>query len=274
MKDPAGLGDFKIPLRKLAPLTIFRTRGGEERGYRLYPAWSENLLVLIHGVGGDSRYLAAAAHAIAGAGIATVVTPDLRGHGTAPHGPRASAATPSQLEQDLEETLIHVRLARAFTKIVWGGHSLGAALAGRLALEGDAWTAGLLLIAPMLPESAGASGGGADFGGWLAKTGEGVIRVNMPEFFRTGTEVLEYDESFFRAAAPPDDFVDRIDESGLKTRVLLAEGDQVFDAAASERYFAGHPRIGVFKVRASHLGIVGVSDSLEAIVNLAEELFS
>lgn len=269
--DAVGLKDVKIPIQKIAPLTTFGTRGGERLGYRLYPAWSENLLMLIHGVGGDSRYLAIAAHAISSAGLAVVVTPDLRGHGTEPHGPRASVSKPTQLEEDMEETLIHVRLTRGFSRVVWGGHSLGAALASRVALSaGSSWQSGLLMVAPMRPQGLEASG---TFGGWISRE-EGLIRVNMPEFFRTGTEVLEYDESFFRAACAPKDLAHRLAGSGLKTHIILGSQDQVFPPDEAEKDFAGLPRTTVTRVSGSHLGVVATPAALQVLSKAVEDLFA
>lgn len=271
--DAVGLKDVKIPLQRLAPLTTFRTRGGDTLGYRLYPAWSENLLMLVHGVGGDSRYLAIAAHKIASSGIATVVTPDLRGHGTEPHGPRAGVAKDSQLEQDLEETLIHVRMSRGFQRMVWGGHSLGAALASRVALNaGSAMQTGLLLIAPMMPAKVQAQLQN-DFGGWIAHR-DGIIHVNMPGFFRTGTEVLEYEESFFRAAMVPEDLAAQLTKANIKTRVVLGDQDQVFPADAAQKYFDQIPSAKVSRTPTHHLGIVAMPGALSAITDALTDLFA
>lgn len=270
--DVAGLRDFKIPVQKIAPLTEFRTRRGESLAYRLYPAWSDNLLFLIHGLAGDSRYLSALAHAVASEGLASVVTPDLRGHGARPHGPRASVSRPGQLEEDMEELLVHVRMKTPAQRLVWGGHSLGAGLALRLTLAGSSpWQSGLLMMAPYLPPAE--SGGKENFGGWISE-GEGSLRVNMPEIFRSGSEVLEYDRSFLGAAVPPRDFTERLAARGVKTRVILGTSDRVCDPVGAAARLRGVPGVEVTDIATSHFGVVGTAAGLAAAKAAVAGLFA
>lgn len=269
--DVAGLRDFKIPVQKIAPLTEFRTRRGESLAYRLYPAWSDNLLFLIHGLAGDSRYLSALAHAVASEGLASVVTPDLRGHGALPHDPRAPAIRPGQLEEDMEELLVHVRMKTPAQRLVWGGHSLGAGLALRLTLAGSSpWQGGLLMMAPYLPPAA--PGDLEDFGGWISRDGD-AWRVNMPELFRSGSEVLEYDRSFLEAATPPRDFAERLAARGMKTRVILGTRDRICDPVRAATRLRDVPGVDVTEVATSHFGVVGTAAGLAAARAAVTALF-
>ena len=59
-------------------------------------------MILIHGSGSDSRYLADIANAIANKNIATVITPDMRGHGRNT-GKRGDIDFIGQLEKDIED---------------------------------------------------------------------------------------------------------------------------------------------------------------------------
>lgn len=271
MTDVAGLGDFKIPVQKVAPLAEFRTRRGEPLSYRLYPSWSDNLLLLIHGLAGDSRYLAVLAHAVAAEGLASVVTPDLRGHGVAPHSGRASLTSEAQLEEDMEELLVHVRMKTPASRLVWGGHSLGAGLALRLTLAGSApWQSGLLMIAPYLPCDDETD----DLGGWLTEEKE-FMRVNMPERFRTGSEVLEYDRSFLEAAIPPKNFADRLKGRGIKTEVVLGAEDRVCRSSRVEKALAGVSGVRVREIPgASHMGIVGTDGAVAVLRDAIAGLFA
>jgi pimeloyl-ACP methyl ester carboxylesterase len=57
-------------------------------------------MILFHGIGADSVYLAVLASAIASSGVASVVTPDLRCHGVSLGASDQLAI--QQLELDLE----------------------------------------------------------------------------------------------------------------------------------------------------------------------------
>lgn len=266
--DAVGLSELKIPLQKVAPLTVFQTRAKETLAYRVYPAWSENLLVLIHGIGGDSRYLAILASAISAAGLATVVTPDLRRHGELPHGPRATVKSSSQLEQDLEECLIHVRQSRPAQKIFWAGHSLGAALALRMALgAGSFWNQGLLMVAPFFNPDLHLNE--PNYGGWISRDGD-LIRVHMPEAYRTGSEVLEYEGDFVRAALPGPEFAQKWSVANFKSRVILAQEDRVLNAERAQAFLGSIPSVQSVAIPGSHLGIVARPASVQFLVESLE----
>ncbi|AQU82635.1 MULTISPECIES: alpha/beta hydrolase [unclassified Halomonas] len=70
--------------RPLPALQRFEARDGALLAYRHYPSGSRTALVLVHGSGTDSKYLATFAYELAESGAATVYTPDIRGHGPAP----------------------------------------------------------------------------------------------------------------------------------------------------------------------------------------------
>lgn len=259
--DPVGLGEFKIPLRRLAPLTPAVTRAGVRLQYRLYKAWSPNLVVLYHGVGGDSRYLAPLALALSEAGLANVVTPDFRGHGEGGAGRRVSLAKDDELWTDFEELLIHLRRALPAEKLILGGHSLGGGFAAKLlSLPGAGAFAEAWLLAPFLSPEVATN----DYGGWLEREG-GLWRVRMPEIYRRGEEVLEYDETFLRAAQPPSLEEMRAVPAHVRLRVLLGEGDRVIDASRSRSRLAELGLTAEVLPGASHLGVVTSPAALERI---------
>ena len=200
--DTLGLGQFKIPIDKIAPLQRWKDRAGFEMSYRFYPAWSENLVILFHGIGADSVYLAVLASTIASAGVASVVTPDLRCHGVSLGA--SDVLSKQQLELDLEELYIHLRQQRDFQNVLLAGHSMGGAFACRAAesraLSGlvGAWG-----IVPFLPPELGWMQ--EDRGGWIAEEGQ-AYRVLMPSRFQTGREKLLYSKEYIQAVRMPEDY--------------------------------------------------------------------
>lgn len=261
--DPVGLNDLKIPLSRLAPLLEFRTRDGAVLSYRSYPAWSENLLILYHGLGGDSRYLAVLAQRIAGDGLATVVTPDLRGHGPGIHPARATLDRSDRLEIDAEELLIHLRMNHSAARIYLGGHSLGAGLALRLGARSAFSWAGILALAPCL--GLGEKTAGPDLSSWIGLQ-EGVYRLRMPESHRTGSEVLEYEPGFLEGALPTDADISKLGRSHVPLQVVVADEDRIFDAGKIQQAFQPCPKKSLLVVRSvSHLGLVARPAALEEL---------
>lgn len=213
------LRSFKIPLGKLAPQQSFRTRQGDLLSYRIYPAWCDDLIILYHGVGSDSRYMCVLASALAEAGIATVVTPDFRCHGVSLK--LSDKISPSQLEIDLEELIIHIRIQRAVSRITLAGHSMGGGFVMRIAVSDLRGTfAKFVALAPKLPVSLNAYS--ENLGGWITPDSVGGFSVNMPELFKTGQEKLHYSADFVRAVSPPENVLEKL--ASLKPPLIVLTG--------------------------------------------------
>ncbi|WP_374028167.1 alpha/beta hydrolase [Bdellovibrio bacteriovorus] len=218
------LKNFKIPLGKLSPLETFRTRQGDVLSYRLYPAWSDNLIVLYHGVGSDSRYMCVLATAMAQAGLGTVVTPDLRGHGASLNA--ADPQSQHQFEIDLEELIIHIKMTRAVSRVMLAGHSLGGGFVLRVAVSDiRRQFARFLAISPYLPPSLNVFR--EDFGGWISPDGNGGFKVNMPVEFVSGQEKLTYSAAYLAAVTPSKNILADLQKLQPPVQVVVAELDEL-----------------------------------------------
>ncbi len=234
MKASLNLRDFKIPLGKLAPVEKFRTRQGDVLSYRSYPAWSEDLVILYHGAGSDSRYMCALAAAIAAQGIASVITPDLRGHGASLG--LSDKIAPNQLEIDLEELLIHIKMQKAVTRVTLAGHSMGGGFTLRIAVsELRNQFHKYIALAPHLPMHLNADV--ENYGGWITIDSEGGFNVNYPEAMRTGHEKLHYSAEYLDAVHAKDDVLERIQVLHPKLAVVTGAKDEVVDAEKLREIF-------------------------------------
>jgi len=235
-QDPLGLKSFKIPLGRLAPQMTFQTRAGDSLSYRLYPAWSENLIILYHGIGSDSRYLCVLASALAQAGMGTIVTPDFRCHG-ASFGTSDNIKV-SQLEEDLEELLIHLKMERSVSTVTLAGHSMGGGFALRVAASDlSSHFSQFIALAPYLPE--GFQAHRPNYGGWIEiKAADQSIHVNMPEIFQTGHEKLVYSWDYFRAVACSDNLLNDLEPKPVHIELACGDRDEVFDFQRYQQIFA------------------------------------
>ncbi|WP_413587154.1 alpha/beta hydrolase [Bdellovibrio sp. HCB274] len=254
MKLAFDLRDFKIPVDRLAPQEVFRTRQKDLLSYRFYAARSENLVILCHGIGGDSRYLCSLASAIALAGFAQVVTPDFRCHGASLSASDNIAS--NQLEVDLEELIIHMKMKMPVKKMTLAGHSLGGGFTLRIAVSdvGQQFT-NFVAIAPYLPESFHALT--ADLGGWISFNSQDEgIKVNYPEAFKTGEEKLSYSADFIRAAVVPEDLLIRLREGNASLSLITGDRDEVVLGARHLEVFEGLAHPLVLAAGLNHLTIV------------------
>lgn len=234
IKRQLDLRSFKIPLGKLAPRESFRTRQGTLLSYRIYPAWSEELIVLYHGVGSDSRYMCVLASALAESSKATVVTPDFRCHGESLG--LSDQISPQQLEIDLEELIIHLKMQRAISRVTLAGHSFGGGFALRMAVSDLRRHFGrFVALAPYLPPSLGAFCEG--FGGWVTPTEQGFV-VNMPERFRSGQEKLTYSAEYIRAVTAPDNVMELLRDLHPPVQVFTGAEDEVVLASCQQELFS------------------------------------
>lgn len=268
MKDPLGLGEFKIPVGRLAPRQEFVTRGGERLSYRFYPAWSENLIFLYHGIGADSRYLCVLAAHWAEQGLGSVVTPDLRGHG----GSRnlSDEIRPGQLEMDHEELWVHLRQSHVCERVFLAGHSLGGGFVLRLLAEPGNY-AGALALAPYLPPSSGLQREG--YGGWISFDQKGDVDVHMPEIFRTGEERLHYGAAYLQAASPFED--PSLLRREVPLWVVCGDQDQVFQPERYANFFAAQKQVSVeILPRANHFSLVIALPLVKRLTESLKEKFN
>lgn len=226
------------------PAKTFQARDGAALSYRLYPSTSDRVLILLHGSGWHSRYLAPLASYLSSENIASVVTPDLRGHGNQPVR-RGDIDYIGQLVDDLEDLIAHVRDTRPETFVVVGGHSSGGGLALRFAESHPAPRVdGYVLLAPWLQHNAPTIR--PDGHSWalpqvrriiglsmLNAVGIRVlndlpvIRFNMPTQVRDGTETLSYSYRLMTGYAPANyrKALGAIDQALL---VLVGSEDDLF----------------------------------------------
>jgi alpha-beta hydrolase superfamily lysophospholipase len=94
---------------------------------KIYPSQSNTVLILLHGSGSESRYLEPLAGKISQNDIATVITPDLRGHGrNLKNNPDINYI--GQLEDDIEDIIKYTKDSLKAKKVILAGHSSGGGL--------------------------------------------------------------------------------------------------------------------------------------------------
>ncbi len=129
-------------------------RDGLKAFYRYYDSSARDVLILIHGSGGESRYFSALASFMAETGMAKVLTPDLRGHGRTSEV-KGDIEYLGQYDHDLEDIINATRLAYPESRIVLGGHSSGGGLVLRYAGNKQVSKVdGYLLFSPYLGHKA------------------------------------------------------------------------------------------------------------------------
>ncbi|RXZ43437.1 alpha/beta hydrolase [Crenobacter cavernae] len=259
----------------LPPLESYVARDGSALGYRRYGRDAGVDLILVHGSGSHSAYLAPLAEALVAARSANVYTPDLRGHGASP-ARRGDIDYIDQLEDDLADLIAHIASRDgAGRKLVVAGHSSGGGLAlrfagGRHGRLADA----TLLLAPYLGHAAPTVR--RHSGGWarpnLARiipiallnglgirrfNGATVIGFDMPEAYRDGTETLAYSYRLMTGYAPRD-YDSDLAAISQPLLVLVGAEDEAFLAGAfTPTVTAAAPHASVRVVAGTgHLGLV------------------
>lgn len=262
-------------MQELPPIQSFQARDGARLGYRRYPGGGSGIdVVLIHGASSHSLYLCSFARALSAAGP-NVYTPDLRGHGPSPIR-RGDIDYIEQLEDDLADLIAHLAAENGGGRtVVVAGHSSGGGLAVRFAGGRHAHLASAyLLLAPYLgynaPTVRHGSGGFAEASltkiiylailngfGIRVFNGARVLRFNLPEPYRDGTETLAYSYRLMTGINPRNY---KTDLSAIKVPLLVLIGseDEAFHASAFEPAITALVRGATIKLidGASHLGLV------------------
>lgn len=265
-------------------LQRFDARDGTALAYRHYPSESSTALIVLHGSGTDSKYLATFAQALADSGVAAVYTPDIRGHGPSPQR-RGDIDYIDQLEDDLADFIYHIKAENsAISRLVVGGHSSGGGLAVRFAGgEYGHLASAYLLLAPYLghdaPTVRNNSGGWAEPSvakiialsllnrlGVKGLNSVTVLRFNLPPEYRDGSETLAYSYRLM-TGFNPSNYPDDLRSINVPSLFLTGAEDEAFFADRFESTVRPHiPDAEVVTVPdSSHLGLLLNEEGIEIV---------
>ncbi|MAT95535.1 MAG: alpha/beta hydrolase [Anaerolineaceae bacterium] len=164
---------------EMPDLQPYTARDGAELNYRLYKSSTDtdSVLIFLHGSGWHSMQFYPLAKALSAAGAATMVTPDLRGHGFNPQT-RGDVSYIGQLEDDLADLIAVIKPQFPGAPIFIGGHSSGGGLVVRFAggEHGDL-ADGYLLLAPFLKHNAPTTR--LNSGGWARPNARRIAGLTM-----------------------------------------------------------------------------------------------
>lgn len=268
--------DFQALLENdetLPDLVPYTARDGEKLEYRYYPSESNRILVLLHGSGWHSSYLAKMANYLSSNQIATVYTPDLRGHGYHPSD-RGDIDYIAQYEDDIADLVSIIKKEHPQSQIFIGGHSSGGGLAVRFAgSEYAAQIDGFLFISPFLKYNAPTAR--PNSGGWARPNNLRiaglvmlnnlairsfnhlpVIEFNMPENARDGSETLAYTYRLNTGYAPMNY---KKDLRNISQPVLVVVGskDEAFYADQFEPVISKYVQAEFVMIKdASHMSVM------------------
>nr|WP_321983016.1 alpha/beta hydrolase [uncultured Lichenicoccus sp.] len=155
-----------VDFSDLPPVLHYTARDGADLAYRRYAGDADRLVVLIHGSAGSSSSMHAVAKALAAAG-ATVIVPDVRGHGRS--GPHGDIGYIGQLENDLDDLMSSLERAHRPRETTLIGFSSGGGFALRVAggRLGQHFSR-TILLAPYLRHDAPNTRTGTGSGGWVS----------------------------------------------------------------------------------------------------------
>lgn len=244
-KSGLSFDELYFSYEALPDLQTYTARDGTPLDYRYYPAESaDKVLILLHGSGWHSQYFLRLGDYLSSQNLAHVYTPDLRGHGENPVR-RGDVDYIDQYEDDLADLIEMIRETHPDETLIVGGHSSGGGLALRFGgsqygNQADAY----VLLAPFLKHNAptarkNAGGWAVPYNGRIAGLSMlnnlgirafnhlEVIRFNLPEEARDGTETLTYT---FRlnTAYQPETYKKDLTAITQPLLVLIGTADEAF----------------------------------------------
>jgi pimeloyl-ACP methyl ester carboxylesterase len=254
-------------------------RDGEPLEYRHYRSDSGYVLILIHGSGWHSQYFYPLAKKLASQGVASVYTPNLRGHGITPKR-RGDVEYIGQLDDDLEDFIRKVKAENPNQKIILGGHSSGGGLCVRFAgAKAAKLVDGYILLAPYLTHDAPIVRREND---WAKPklirvitahilNGFGLhwmdhivtLEFNLPAEYRNGTETTHYTHAMLVSLTS--DKYQKILPRMKKTLVLVGSGDEVLIASAFMDILKDSPAELMILPDIDHIGVVTGKTSADEV---------
>jgi len=258
-------------------------RDGAALFSRRYAANSKTVLLLLHGSGSESRYLQSLAGRLAQEDLATVLTPDLRGHGRNLQQ-YADIDHIGQLEEDLEDLITYAQHELQAERIVLAGHSSGGGLVLRyLAGPKHPPVDQAILLAPYLGHDAPTvkhnSGGWVSVGvkrwvglamlngiGVTAYNDKPVLLFNRPKAYEDPLQAVSYSYQMAVNFAPTH-YKHDIIKLKTPTLVLVGNADESFYPERFQEVF--QPAAAFTRVQripnANHLNIVKNEEVLTQI---------
>lgn len=131
----------------------FAMRDGVSLAASYFPGESQQIILMLHGVTGNSRLFNEPAGKIRAATDASIYALDLRGHGES-GGVRGSVDYVGQYEDDLADTITAIRTMHPEHDLFVLGYSMGGAIALRHAAQNNETVDGYVLVAPNLGQDA------------------------------------------------------------------------------------------------------------------------
>ncbi|MFC3885598.1 alpha/beta hydrolase [Bacillus songklensis] len=273
--------------RELKP---FQARNGSTLYYRYYPAESNHVIILLHGICEDSKYLKPMAEFISREHLAHVYTLDLRGYGQYPER-RGDVDYIGQIENDLMDLIEFVKHDHPESTLIMAGHSAGGGTAIRFAGSkyGTHVDAYLLFApfvhpdAPTTPKSNPNSRtkvylsrlvplillnkvGVTLFNHWH------VLSVNKPKEQYHGTETLHLSYRLLMSRIP-EKYEDALRALQQPTLVLIGDKDEDFDHSQYEPLFKRYNRAEVKIINgADHDGLLEHGDAYAEVKNWFAQL--
>ncbi|MFC7061046.1 alpha/beta hydrolase [Halobacillus seohaensis] len=294
VEEPSGdlenlnFNDLKTNEQQLLELEEYQTRDGSSLNYRYYQSTAENILILIHGSGYHSEYLEPLATFLSQEGIASVYTPNLRGHGPDPET-RGDINYIGQIEHDLNDLINYVRKRHPEQPIILGGHSSGGGTVIRFA--GGEFSHNevnrYLLIAPYIHHNAPTNKSESEWANvntpriiglsMLNQVGithlndRNVLSFNMPNNYRDNTETLRYSYRLQISMHPRGDYEKDISSMDGEVLVLAGSEDQSFKVDQYEKVFNTHSNAEVMIMEGlSHFSSITDDDAQREIAKWLE----
>ncbi len=265
--DLIGFSDFKIPILKIPPLKKMRNPFGEMIHYREIEGSTDALVIIVHGMGGDSRYLTQLALHVSQKTQHTVVLPDLKFHGEGNKEKSVALKNHENIVMELDFLTDNIKQRKNLSKVILVGHSLGGAVVIQWLLQRPQNIfLKILLISPYLPDPYNVES--ASFPFWVKRDGP-KLKLQFPEQARWGSEVEEYDETYIRACLPESFTFEDCLNLCSSIQIVASDTDQILDIQKYRNHFTSLAKLKLIELSGfSHIGLVTSPDSARQISEL------
>jgi len=251
--DPALIADMGFEQIYKSENRFFTVRDNKRIFSYKFPIQSDNIIVLIHGVGSNAYMYNKTAGLLQEATKDEVYAIDLRGHGQS-EGNSGDVDYINQYVDDLADIIRIIRKEKPNGKIIIAGHSMGGGIALRYAMEKQyEQPDGFLLFAPLIGHNSPA------FLQWQATdntTEEPFMKIHieriigltmlneignhdydsLPVLFFNLPEAVPLRKYSYRAnkSMTPDDYVTGLKAVNRPMLVLMGSEDEAFSSKATK----------------------------------------